>query len=164
LGGMTAIGVHMVDNLHYLLGPSASVFAVSRSRLEGQGLDDATVLVIEYESGAIAYLGTSLRVPATFSLKLMGSAAAAWTEDGRGQKAGASSRLFIQDLNDPAGTEIATEPVDPLKEQFDEFVRCCSSGDEPETGGAVGLAVVAVMEAAIGSVRARKAVSISDVI
>jgi predicted dehydrogenase len=51
-----------------------------------------------------------------------------------------------------------------LVDQFEEFVRCCEHGTEPETGGDEGLAVVAVMAAAIESVRSGRAVELSQVL
>jgi UDP-N-acetyl-2-amino-2-deoxyglucuronate dehydrogenase len=163
LGGMTAIGVHMLDNLHYLLGPSAKVFATSRKTLPGQGLDDATVLVIEFRTGAVAYLGVSVRVAPSFVLKLMGTEATAWTDDPRTMKAGASSRLWRQATAEDSAIQLSTFANDPLAEQFAEFVECCRTGAEPETGGKAGLAVVALMEAAIESNRTAVAVPVPDV-
>jgi len=163
LGGMTAIGVHMVDNLHYLLGPSVSVFARTKKLLPGHGLDDATVLVIEFRDGALAYLGVSLRVAPTFVLKLMGTSGSAWTNDPRTLKAGGSSQLWRQGVNEADGTEIPVNLVDPLEEQFREFVACARTGAEPETGGRTGLAVTAVMEAALESTRSGRAVPVADV-
>ena len=42
---------------------------------------------------------------------------------------------------------------EPLKEQMREFVDCCLTGEEPETGGRAGLEIVAVLEAATKSMR-----------
>jgi predicted dehydrogenase len=42
---------------------------------------------------------------------------------------------------------------EPLKEQVAEFVRCCRTGDRPATDGAAGRRVVAVLEAAMESLR-----------
>jgi predicted dehydrogenase len=43
--------------------------------------------------------------------------------------------------------------TEPLKEQMREFVNCCLTGEEPETGGRAGLEIVAVLEAATESMR-----------
>jgi len=164
LGGMTAVGVHLVDNLHYLLGPVETVFARSNKVLAGGGLDDVTVLVLEFAGGTLGYIGTSLRIPPAFSMKIHGTAAVAWTEDTRAQKGGTGSKLFRQDVSETGGTELPLATVNPLVDQFEEFVRCCEQRTEPETGADEGLAVVAVMAAAIESVRSGRAVELSQVL
>jgi predicted dehydrogenase len=164
LGGMTAVGVHLVDNLHYLLGPVETVFARSNKVLAVGGLDDVTVLVLEFACGALGYIGTSLQIPPAFSMKIHGTAAVAWTEDTRAQKGGTGSKLFLQNVSETGGTELPLTTVNPLVDQFEEFVRCCEQGIEPETGADEGLAVVAVMAAAIESVRSGRAVELSQVL
>jgi predicted dehydrogenase len=163
LGGMTAIGVHLVDNLHYLLGPSISVFARSTNRTDGRALDDATSLLVEYASGAMAYLGISLRVAASFKIELKGTRGSAWTVDPRTAGAGTSSEAWFQGLDDATGRRMPVEPIDPVVEQYLEFAHCCRNGKRPETDGRAGLAVVAVMEAALNSVHSGEIVPVRDV-
>src|SRR4029079_12801884 len=58
-GGMTALGSHEVDTFQYLAGPAARVAAFSKNLMSRTRLDDATTVMIEYESGPLAYIGTS---------------------------------------------------------------------------------------------------------
>lgn len=148
LGSLTVNAVHWIDALQYLLGPVESVFARSKKLNDADELDDATVLILEFEAGPLAYIGTSLRVPRKFSVKLMGTGGAAWTDDTGDFDA---TRLYHQELYDKFAIERPVERTDALLDQFLEFERCCREGSAPETGGQEGLDVVSVLEAAIAS-------------
>ena len=50
LGGMTGLGVHMIDSFHYLVGPIRRVSAFSNEVLPGEPLDHSTGLLVEFES------------------------------------------------------------------------------------------------------------------
>ena len=62
------------------------------------------------------------------------------------------------------GTELPLATVNPLVDQFEDYVRCCEPGTEPETGGEEGPAVVAFMAAAIECVSAGHAIELSQVL
>ena len=62
-GGMAGLGVHMADNLNYLLGRPARVAAFSKRIIGVSKLDDATTATIEYQDGPLALLGTSMVIP-----------------------------------------------------------------------------------------------------
>ncbi len=69
-GGMTALGVHTVDTFHYFMGPGKRVTALS-TRFRGfNDLDDATTVLIEYESGPIASINTTYFAPPVVSLSV----------------------------------------------------------------------------------------------
>lgn len=155
LGGMTGLGVHTLDTYHYLAGPVARVTARSTRLLGRSPLDDVTMLLLEFASGALGYLGTSLVVPRRAELGVYGTGAAAWSvEDG--------TRLYVQGVDDAVWHEEPVEPFDDLADQLAEFARCVRDGGRPETGGAEGLAVVQVLVAAQESVRSGRAVDVDD--
>ena len=57
-GGMTSLGIHVVDAFIHLLGRIEYVQAVSRRVALPFDVDDATIVIIEFESGQLGYLGT----------------------------------------------------------------------------------------------------------
>ncbi|MEE9255672.1 MAG: Gfo/Idh/MocA family oxidoreductase, partial [bacterium] len=160
-GGMTGRGVHMVDNFHYLAGPVKRVFAFSKKLLGATRLDDVTTIGLEFESGPLGYIGVSQVIPLSITTAVFGTEASAWSEaDG--------ARLHFQRKGEKARSEILVEAGDPLAEQLAEFARCIREVDVgggdvgPETGGAEGLEVVAVLQAVIESARRGEAVEVSE--
>lgn len=144
LGGMTSLGVHMVDNMHYLVGPIERVFAFTNVLMEQPPIDHVTAVVFEFETGPLGYLGTSFVVPRTTSLTVRGTDGAAMSiEDG--------SRFLVQARADSAPTEEPIAQLDTIADELGEFARCITEGGQPETGGPEALEVIVVMEAMIAA-------------
>jgi predicted dehydrogenase len=96
-GGMTPLGVHMLDTIHYLGGDVKRVYAMSRRVSELLDVDDVTTILFELESGAGAYLATLMAVPNVTTVAAFGTEGAAWSEaDG--------SHAFIQKRGEPYRT------------------------------------------------------------
>jgi predicted dehydrogenase len=144
-GGMTVLGVHMLDTIHYLGGPVKRVYAMSR-RVSGLlDIDDVTAVLFELEAGPLAYLSTMVAVPNTTTVGVYGTEAAAWSEaDG--------AQAFHQVRGAPYRENVPVETIDTIVDEVTEFATCIRTGDRPETGGAEGLAVVEVFEAIVKSV------------
>lgn len=139
-GGMTALGVHMADNLLYFAGPAVRVSCFSTRIGAITALDDMTGALIEFASGAVGTLTTSLRIPKIVTCAAHGSEMVAWSEaDG--------SRFFTLKGDGEERVEHEVEPKDAVAENLAHFVDCVRSGSQPETGGPEGLAVVAILEA-----------------
>lgn len=62
-GSVTALGIHMIDALVYLLGPVARVAAQAHRRAVPVDIDDTTSVLLTFESGASGYLGTFFACP-----------------------------------------------------------------------------------------------------
>jgi predicted dehydrogenase len=156
LSGMTGMGVHQVDNMHYLLGPIRAVSAFSNRLLKRTHLDDASVLALEFVSGVVGTLVTSYVAPPIVRLGVIGTAQAAWNElDG--------TRLIVQALSDKEPQAVETPVLNTVTDQLAEFATCIATGAAPETGGLEGLRVVAVMEAAIAAATGGGTVEVEDV-
>ena len=143
-GAMTALGVHTADDMLYLAGPAKRLWALSSNTLPGSALDDATTVLIEFESGVQGTLRTSLRTPTVAGIGVYGTAGAARGEDD-------GHRLFTSFLPDDDWTEIPVEPVDGVAANIAAFVECIQTGTQPETDGHAALQVVAIMEAIVAS-------------
>lgn len=156
LGGMTALGVHMVDNIHYLAGRVGEVYAVTRRILARGALDDITTLSLELESGAVATLSTSVVLPRAATIGVYGHDGSAWSE-----KDGAE--LYVQPVAERTRARADVTPTDALADQMREFARCIRTGSDPEVAGEQGGEVVAVLEAARLSARERRPVAVADV-
>jgi len=155
LGGMTGLGVHMIDTFHYLVGPIRRVSAFSNRVLPGEPLDHATGLLFEFTSGAVGNLVTSHYNPFTEEFCVFGSAASASSRN-------EGTRLFIQQRSEMARSEVPLEATDPLAEQVAEFAGAIRGEGPVETDGEVGVAVIAVLEAAMASVERGEAVTVAE--
>ncbi len=140
LGGMTALGVHIVDNFHYLVGPIARVTCISK-QVEGiTEIDDITMATFEFENGAVGQLGTSLRVPFHCTTSVFGS-------QGAGHSLDDGTRFLLQGRDDRTPQELPVDPVNGVAANLEAFCESVRTGAPPETGGREAFAVVAVMEA-----------------
>jgi len=155
VGGMTGLGVHKVDNFHYLAGPVKRVCAFSK-RLLGRGnIDDVTDIIFEFESGPLGHLNVTYVVPTIIATAAYGTEASAWSEDD-------GARLYVQKKDEKARSEVPVERVDAVADELDEFARCVRGGGKPETGGPEGLEVVAVLEAVHESARSGRVVELAE--
>jgi predicted dehydrogenase len=154
-GGMSALGVHTIDTFHYFVGPAKKVTSFS-TRIHGfNDLDEATTVLVEYESGPIASVNTTYFAPPVVALSVFGSDAAAWNEeDGK--------RLFTQARSDPARSEQEVETIDTLVDEIVEFARCIRGDSVPETGVAEAIEVGAVLQAVGRSVGSGCSVELGD--
>lgn len=144
VGGMTALGVHMIDTFRYLAGPIRQV-QVRSKQLWGAGqLDDVTTVMMEFTRGPLGYFSCSIVLPKGATTRVMGTAGAAWNEDD-------GERLYLQGKDELTRTEVPIDPVDTLVDQLEEFARCIATGTRPETDGVQGLEVAAVLEAIVAS-------------
>lgn len=155
LGGMTSMGVHMVDTMTYLLGPIERVSAFSKEILDHPKIDHATTIILEFESGPLGYLGTSFVVPRTTTITLRGT-------EGAVTNAENGERFLWQGKDDPAPVEQPIETLDTVADELGEFVRSIRGEAIPETGGAEGTEVVAVLEAAVASSESGRPVAVDD--
>jgi len=156
LSGMTGMGVHQIDNMHYLIGPIKRVAAKSNSLLKRTRLDDATVLVLEFENGVVGSLVTSYVAPPTVRSGVIGTKAAVWNDlDGK--------RLSMQTISEREPQPLEVAQLDTVADELAEFANCITTGATPETGGQEGLRVVAVLEAAVAAAASGQAVDVEDV-
>ena len=155
-GGMTGLGVHMADNLNYLLGRPARVAAFSRQNIGVSRLDDATTATIEFESGCLAFLGTSMVIPDIGRTAVWGTEAAAWNEaDGE--------RFYFQPVGEMERSEQPVETLDTVRDELEEFVGNVRNGTTPETGGPEALEAVVVLEGIVESAATGTVLDLDDV-
>lgn len=154
-GGMTALGVHIVDTFNSFVGPAARVAAFSKQVHGWHTLDESTTVVLEYESGPLGYIGTTYFAPPVNTLVVYATEGNAWNQqDG--------TRFFLQRRGEPARSELEIDTLDTIVDEMAEFARCIREGDQPETGPEQGLEVAAVLEGISRSVETGRAVDLPD--
>lgn len=155
LGGMTSLGVHKIDTMHYFAGPMKRVFTFTKNTMDSPAMDEATVVAVEFESGALGTLITSFVVPVISRVSVYG-----WSGTAHNENDG--TKLLTQTIEGgPVRTEVELEPIDPIVDQMAEFAAVVRGDREPETGGREGMAVVAAMEAMIRSSESGMPVDVS---
>jgi predicted dehydrogenase len=111
-GGLTGLGIHLIDAMITMMGPVESVFAQSTGRVLSE-IDDTTSILFRFKSGATATLTTLLATPTYFRFHLFGSAAHA---ELRGP-----DRLEVTRLGDGPAEVIGYPPVDIERAELEAF-------------------------------------------
>jgi predicted dehydrogenase len=71
-GGMTGMGIHVLDCFRDLVGPMQRVSALRRTRVLKVPAGDTTAALIEFENGATGVLGTTIKTPFRWRIALFG--------------------------------------------------------------------------------------------
>jgi predicted dehydrogenase len=77
-GGMTGMGIHVLDCFSHLVGPMRRVAALSRRRALDLPTGDTTAALVEFADGATGTLATTLKTPFIWRIAIFGSDA--WAE------------------------------------------------------------------------------------
>jgi len=71
-GGMTGMGIHVLDCFRDLAGPMKRISALSKARALKLPAGDTTAALIEFENGATGTLGTTIKTPFDWRIALYG--------------------------------------------------------------------------------------------
>jgi len=154
-GPLVQLGVHHIDTLHYLSGPITRVLAFSKHLYAPAEIEDIVTVLGEFASGACCYLGSAWVTPEIFWVRVCGTkAVATFTVDlrtwSKSEETDVHSELTVQRSGEDARL-VPLERGDMLAEELEEFAKAVRTGERPEVGVDEGMAVVAVIEAALRS-------------
>ncbi len=155
-GGMTGLGVHMADNLNYLLGRAARVAAFSKQIVGVGKLDDVTTATVEFENGPLAFLGTSMVIPDIARTAVWGTQGAACND-----KDGAV--FLTQEIGSKDWVKTDIDVLDTVQDELEEFVSNVRNGKAPETGGGEGLEATVLLEGIVESAARGVVVDLDEV-
>ena len=71
-GGMTGMGIHVLDCFRDLNGPIKRVSALSKTRALKMPAGDTTAALVEFDNGATGVLGTTIKTPFRWRIALFG--------------------------------------------------------------------------------------------
>jgi predicted dehydrogenase len=71
-GGMTGMGIHVLDCFRDMVGPMKRISALSKARALKVPAGDTTAALIEFENGATGTLGTTLKTPFEWRIAIYG--------------------------------------------------------------------------------------------
>ena len=169
-GVMIQLGVHHADNLQFLLGPAKSVTAHARKLYTAAHVPDVVVSLVEFESGAMGYIGAGWASPGVYTINLQGTKAnlrydldfTHWEE---GHVADDYSELRSQAHGESQRPTVAFPKTDMFREQLEEFARAIRGEATVEVGPRDALRALAIVHAAIASSeRNGQAVELAEVI
>ncbi len=72
-GGMTGMGIHVLDCFSYLIGPMRRIAALSAPRALPLPTGDTTAALIAFKNGALGTLTTTLKTPYIWHIAIYGS-------------------------------------------------------------------------------------------
>ena len=153
-GPLSQLGIHHADSLQYLLGPIARVTGLQRHLAVSAQIDDTTMALLEFENGALGYLGACYAIPDLRFIHVMGTRANVRWDRAMG--------LVLE--SEHGREQIQVLENDTVQEEIDEFARCIMDGSAPEVGGVGALAALAVIEAAVLSNQRGRPVDIAELI
>ena len=71
-GGMTGMGIHVLDCFRDLVGPMTRISALSKTRALKVPAGDTTAALIEFANGATGVLGTTIKTPFRWRIAIFG--------------------------------------------------------------------------------------------
>lgn len=177
-GPLTQLGVHQIDNMQYLLGPVKRVFTIGKPMFTKVANDTVLQTVMEFESGALGYLGTNWACPGSFTLNLYGTTAnlfyeldfSWWSNSDLTDEHSLLTKVQFESLSeDPDNRILGKAPVvfertNHLRDEVDEFASAIRGQATVEVGAEAAVLNVAVVLAAVKSAHENRPVEISEII
>ncbi len=103
-GGMTGMGIHVLDCFRDMVGPMKRIAALSKARALKLDTGDTTSALVEFESGATGTLATTIKTPFEWRIAVYG-------ENCQSRKASARRALLSTMPKQGAGSRL-TRPAD----------------------------------------------------
>jgi predicted dehydrogenase len=114
-------------------------------------------MILEHENGALSSVSASYASASDFyMMNVYGKEASAYYD----LFAGLRHLKRGEDKAHP----VATERIDTIREELEEFAHCVRHGGEPETGGAWATRNLAVVKAGIRSAREKRVVEVAEIV
>ncbi len=171
-GPLSQLATHQFDALHYLGGEIEEVSSMA-SKLSpvGAEVDDQSLTLMRFASGAVAYIGSSWTSPGIYSIRVFGQKGlmhyeldfSTWDTPDRLHE---TSTLYIQRGKDGYSKREVLEipPGDMFQDELEMFAEVCRTGEACELSAKSGNVALAVVYAALRSIDNNGAcVKLSDI-
>ena len=150
------VSFHLLPgSFHFLTGPVAQVSAFSKRLFATGEIDDTTTINFEFESGALGHLLTSTASGPVIDLSVHGTEGSAFNIDD-------GARLLLARRGTADRIEHQLERLDTVVDELGEFAAAIRGEAVPETGGAEGREVIAVLEAIVASIKRNQPVDVDE--
>lgn len=164
-GPLMTISVHQADNLNHLIGPVKKVSAFINKICGPAEADDVVSSVLEFENGALGYLGGSYITPRRQLFQVHGTEGVIFIDE-----EGGSGSIYYQKrgtktmVKQAVAYDAKQQKKESLKEELDDFANSILTGVDLEITGETGRAAIALMEAMVISARMDKTVLIKNLL
>ena len=145
-GAMTAVGVHMIDWMHVLLGRVAEARAMFASRAAEPAMQDTATATLRFESGVLATLTCLYAAPYVNRFAIHGSTARIAVEAAAAETEALRPVLSVSS-SDGTQTRVDVPYVDTLALQLQRFAAACQGNTAVAVSGIDAARNVAVLEA-----------------
>lgn len=157
-GPLIQLGVHHADNLQYLLGPVAAVSAHTRKLFTDAEVPDATMAILEFESGALGYLGCGWASPGIYQIRAQGTKQNLmydldFTHWDEAHEADRYSSLVSQAYGQQERSPVELPSTDMFREQLEEFALAARGEATVEVQADDAIRALAIVHTAIESSR-----------
>ncbi len=163
-GALIQIGIHVIDTLHYLLGPIGSVLSWQDRGGLKVDMPGVTTTLLEFESGLRGYLGSSYVSSFSHWIKVYGTEKNVFFTELGGltlTKDSWEEGAIRENIAPPANV---TAPMPAIIEEIGEFARCIRTRECPEVGGQTALHNLAVVLAAVESAKSGGPVEVASLL
>jgi predicted dehydrogenase len=114
-GGMTGMGIHVLDCFRDLVGPMKRISALSKARALALPTGDTTAALIEFENGASGTLGTTIKTPFRWRIAVFGENC--WAESA------SETRVIVRHAGKDDPEVIERPPDNHLGRNLDYFAK-----------------------------------------
>ncbi len=153
-GGMTPLGIHMVDALISFLGPIAEVRATSERHILETEVDDTTFMTFRYASGIAGTMTTIAVTAPVWRIQVFGGDG--WAE------MRSHERLAWRMNADAEETVVDFEPVDTPRLELEAFAEAATGGTAYPLPLDEAVHGVAVLEAIIRACESGEVVTVTS--
>jgi len=159
-GPLSQLATHQFDALHYLGGEIEEVSSMAAKLSPvGAEVDDQSLTLMRFTSGAVAYVGSCWTAPGIYSIRVFGQKGlmhyeldfSTWDTPDQLHE---TSELYIQRGKDGfSKREILTiPPGDMFQDELEIFAEVCATGEAGELSANNGNVALAVVYAALRSI------------
>jgi predicted dehydrogenase len=159
-GPLSQLATHQFDAVHYLGGEIEEVSSMAAKLSPvGAEVDDQSLTLMRFKSGAVAYVGSCWTSPGIYSIRLFGQKGlmhyeldfSTWDTPDQLHE---TSELYIQRGKDGfSKREVLTIPAgDMFQDELEMFAEVCAAGNGCELSAANGNVALAVVYAALRSI------------
>jgi predicted dehydrogenase len=155
-GGMTGMGIHLLDCFSFIVGPMQKISALSTSRTLSLPAGDTTAALIKFANGGIGTLSTTLQTSYVWRLAIYGS-------DGWAESTSETRLSIYRSGRAPETLDLAS--VNHIRENLESFATAALGGAPFHIDEQSVVHTVAVLNAVFDSVDeqgAWKAVDLSS--
>ncbi|HYY88655.1 MAG TPA: Gfo/Idh/MocA family oxidoreductase [Chloroflexota bacterium] len=154
-GPLIQLAVHHLDTLQALFGLVTAVSAQVRRLYTRAEVDDVAVLICGFQSGPLAYIGSSWATAGVYSINVYGTRGAVfYTVDFTHWSAAdtdAHSQLLFQPRDSADRQPVPFEAVDMYRAELDDWAAAIRADRQPTVSASEGLAALRLVWAALES-------------